>query len=442
MVSKLGEGALELDIQSILDAKGTNPTKPEYSVFLNTVDKDMPIKLLDSVELLRDYNTYVGDYILATFHIGMGDYISDVLPYRDNLEATIIKKDSKSQSSTRYKFAIVNNQNYTAGDVYDKMSKEDLNKSQLITIEGQCLDRHIETLRTIPVDGIFKFSTILDVFRYNIDAALSGIKIGSKTPDIDINIITPNNDRSYDHIEVPTGTKVLDLATYLQQSNYGVYNGAVGTYFQLYGPTLRNTLFIYPLYTNALFKTATKKLIIYKASTSKFDVIESTYFIDGDIVKIIAGSNTKSINKGENELLNTGYSIVASDPNTMLERNALVDDDSVVVSKDSNLTGLLFKTPSDGNPNPNYVGMTDNLYKYRSEIMKKSMSIFQVQWNHSDPDLIYPGMPVMYVFADDVNGIRKMTGTVQSTYSKYLKSTNERASLINIAVSEVVKGQE
>ncbi len=439
MVTKLGEGLLELDIQSILDAKGTNPVKPEYFIYINTVDKDIPVKLLESIEILRDYNGNIGDYILARFHIGMGDYISDVLPYRDNLEVTITKKDSKKQRSIRYKFVIINNKNYIAGDVYDKMSKEDLNKSQLITIEGQCLDKHIEVLRTIPVDGIFKFSSVLDVFRYNIDDAVNSVKVNNKTPDIDINIITPNNDRVYDHIEVPTGTKVLDLATYLQESNYGVYNGAIGTYFQLYGPTLRNTLFIYPLYTNVLFKEAKKKLIIFKASTSKFDIIENTYFIDGDIVKIIAGSNTKSINRGENELLNTGYSIISSDPNTLLERNVLVDDNSVIVSSDSTMSGQLFKNPSDSNPNPKYVGFTDNNYKHRSEIMKKSMSIFQVQWNHSDPDILYPGMPVMYVFTDNTNGIRKMTGALQSTYSKYLKSTNEEATLLNIAVSEINK---
>jgi hypothetical protein len=439
MATSYGEGSLELDIKTILDANNANPAKWEWYVYLHTELIDLPVPLVESIEFLRDYSSNTGDYILAIFKIGMGDYIKDILPYRDNLQLTLIKRNNKQQISIRYKFILVNNDNYVAGGYQDKMSREDLNSSQLISIEGQCLDRHIELLRTLGVDGIFKSVTVDEVLRFCISDSIAEVKVGSETIHFDVNIVTPANTRVYDHIEVPTGTRILNLATYLHQINYGVYNGGIGTYFQLYGPTLNNTLFIYPLYSNALFSNTAKRLIIYRASTNRFDIIQNTYFVDGDIVKIIATSNTKSINAGDNALIDKGTAFTQADPNTMVERNAIVKNASVVVSKQATMQGQAFKDPKDGNYNPAFAGVTDNLYNQRSNIFRLAQTTFQIQWNHCDIDLLYPGMPVMYVYSDTNNNVRKMTGIVQSVYSKYVKGTNETAALINIMATEETK---
>lgn len=439
MANLYSDGALDIDIKTILDANGSNPKQPSWYGYLHTELIDLPIPLLESVEILRDYNANIGDYNLVSFKIGMGDYIKDILPYRDNLQMTLVKKNNVDQFSLRYKCVLVNNNNYVAGGHYDKMSKEELNKQQMINMEVQCLDRRIEVLRTIANDGIFKNTPIKDVFTYVIQDSITNVKIGSERITFDFNAVEPNNTRVYDHIEVPTGIKVLDLATYLHSTNYGIYNGGIGTYFQLYGVKKVPTLFIYPLYSNALFNTVDKKLVIYKSSTTKYDYLENTYFVDGDLVKIIATSKTKSVNMGNNALMDKGVSVIQADPNTMIERNAIVKNGSISVSKDATMQGQAVTTPKDGNYNQVYAGVTDNLYKQRSAVYKNSMTTFQVQWNHPDTDLIYPGMAVMYVFNDSEKGIRKMTGIVQSTYSKYVKGTNETACLLNIVVSEVSK---
>lgn len=437
MSKNIGEGLLENDIVSILNAKSKNPSNKDvsYYVSIHTVNIDLALPLLESIEVLRDYVNNYSDYILVTFKMGLGDYIKDILPFSDNLEMTMIRRDSKQQVVLRYKLVLVNNVDIPKGDLFSKMTKADLNKADVVTIQAQCVDRYVEALRTINVDGIYRYSKVGDLLRFAMDKAITDTVVANEKLDVKIDCVEPNNDRVYKHIEVPTGTKLLDLPSYLQNTNYGVYNGDIGTYFQLTVENKDNVIYVYPLLSSKLFDSAKKKLIVYKTINSKLDYSDNTYFEDGDILKIISGSNVKTLNTSSNEILNSGTELVKMDPDIIAQRNNITQSDKTMVANKSNLKGSSYVERNDSGKNTTYLGNTDNLFPHRSAMLKKTMGIYQIQWNHSVPDLIYPGMPVMYVYEDSANGVVRMYGTVQIVYTKYMKATKEFMSLLTFRVT-------
>lgn len=419
-----------------------NPAAEVYNVthkiLLHTVELDIPIRIIESVETLRDYNSNISDYIVATFIMEMGDYIKDVHPFRNNLELSITKNINGIKFRNRYKFVILNNKTGINASRYTRSTREELNKLEQARVIGQCIDITVEALRSQNVSGIYNHTDVGTTINNCMLNAIDSIKVNGVTPKIFFNMIPVHNHRSYQHVMIPTGTKVLDLPTYLQETTYGVYNGNIGTYIQRYNckncPEIG--LFVYPLYNSETFDTTKKKLIIYGVNSVKYEMTENTYMVDGDLVKIISGGSTRSLDNADNDKLNDGSGYTATDSNLLLERNLTVTPGGVLVDTDKTNTSGIIRTPADGNKLTKYLGPNDNKYKYRSDILKSEMAIFQITWNFANPDLIYPGMAALYNYFDSEAGLVKLKGSVQSLFILENEGTQTVSTVLNIMVEK------
>ncbi|MGE3592512.1 MAG: hypothetical protein AB7G52_08480 [Arcobacter sp.] len=426
-------GLIDLEIRDIIKSSNNKTNNLEYDIYLHTPDKDIFITLINTIEILRDYNGNISDYIVTNFIMYSGDFIKDVIPYKDNLELTIVMKIVGEETKyNRYKFVITNNTADIYGSKYTKLSKDELNKSEQFVVEGQCVIREVEALRTFYVDGIYKNTDVKSLIVSELINTAKESRVEGTTIPIQVDMREPNNDMQYNHINVPTGTKYFDLPTFLQNTTYGVYNGSIGTYFQRYKDN--NIVFVYPLYDIELFSTSTKKLILYHANTHKLDHVENTYMVDGDIVKILCGNNITNVDNGENELINSGDGLVNTNTKLIMSRNAIVTDDKLTLDKDTHLTGKKMKDKRDGVTKSNYVGNEVNMYKHRSLVNRNTMAVYQIPWNFCDIELLYPGMPVCFMYEDEKNGIVKLNGVLQSVYSRYNNTTKTTSGIINVMV--------
>lgn len=422
---------LAKEVNDIITNTASDKHNVEYEVTIHTVDIDYSVSMVESVEILRDYNSNLADYTILSCMIQAGDYVKDIHPHKHNLEVTLKRKINDVELKQRFKLVIMNNKGDIEGGRYDNSSREELNSLEMIRIEGQCLDRVSEALRLVYVDGVYRLTNLDKLMRVKFDM---GIKPLGFRDNLIIDLVPPDNNREYDHIEVPTGLDLFNLPTYLQNTHYGVYNGNIGTYLQFYNE--KTTIFIFPLYDTKRFDKAEKKLMVYGVSSAKFDHVEHTYFVDGDIVKILAGKSTIGQNDGEDSLLDAGVGFTHTDANKIIERNAHVDDKEVTVDTEQMNAGQKYKEKADYSNKSVHLGPVDNMFKHRSEIMKRTMAIYQIQWNHCDPDLIYPGMPVMYIYLKDEDTVIKLKGIVQSIFILNNIGTNTVNAMVNIMVEK------
>lgn len=440
-------GAVESDIAKIINNKVMDPDTISYKVILHTIDDDIDITELISIEVDRDYANNISDYILVTFTMGMGEYLRKVHPRIDNLEMTIVTKYYNDSYLNRYKLLIVNGPTNIAGTMYSSYSEEELNKMDKFIIEGQCINRLVEVLRRQPVDGIYNYITVRDAIRTVITNAVNKTTIEGVSPETKFNFVDPNNDKTFRHISIPLGINALDLPSYLQNTDYGVYSSDIGTYIQKHGYFIDgedpvDTIFVYPLYNPKLVDKPGKKLMILSSPNNMLSTIENSYLEEGDILKIIGSGNMRSSEISQTKLINTGNAIIRTNIDNMLKTGGDVTDNTVSVSRANTMSGETLVAKRDGYDGVNYVKPSTNIYKQYSEMAKNVLSLYQVTWNFSNPELLFPGMPVIYVYEDTEHGVIRLNGIIHSCFIKYNAVYKTHSTLINVMLESYIDGVE
>lgn len=434
-------GLLNIDINKIISS--SNPYKKyEYEVIVHTEERDITIDQVRSIETMREYNTNMGDYVVINFNMYLGDYVKDVYAYKDNVMCTITKNYLDTDLTdivTTYKLIVINDGGAIENNsFYKDMSKTELNQKGLIQIEAQLYQIEIEGLKQFYVDGNYSNLTVKNLLLGLFGDARKYIEVNGQALEFVVYMFDPNNTLEYENIFIPTGIRLADLGTYLQNTSYGVYNGGIGTYLQM-NEKNKLCLYIYPLYsqTRYLKKKKEKILTIFKADTDKLDVVDNTYILDGDSIKMFTGSNTKVTEKATDALQDGGDTLISSQSDEVLNRNADITASSFQMDKSEQLKGVSVVNRKDGMKKAKYVGPESNMYKVRTDAIRNTMTFIQVTWHFSNQEMIYPGMPVCYSYEDTINGIVNLYGTVQALYTKFDKVNNTTSSILVIAVGSL-----
>lgn len=431
MAGEINAGALTADIAPILEKGYGAGSDPNFNILVHTIKDDITAFAVESIEKVRDFSNNVSDFIIATFTV-YGEDFKKIFNNRDNLEVSIEYNDAKGELiSSRYKLLLLNHDRDTDTD---PISRHDFESQSMYKIEGQCILLQYEGLRTAMVEAVYKTANAEDIIRNAFTEAMKDIKVGGIPQELQIDITKPDNDTKFGHVIVPTGTGVLDFPSYLQNTTYGVYNGNIGTYVTL----VKNkpTLFVYPLYNEELYDKVTEKIMIFLPDNARYNYAENSYLIDGELIKILATSDAKTYDTGDNDLSSAGDTLVSSNPYTVMDRNASVTDDKVNFAASNQVAGAKIKDKRDGVDKQIYVGNDSNLYAARADMIKANQAMYSLKWNNSNIDLLKPGMPVCLFMYDKKKGLLELKGTLQSAYEMYSNRNKSATSIINISVTK------
>lgn len=406
-----------------------------FKLILHTKDKDITINLFESIEIKADFNNNVGDINFINFNMGAGDYTYDVFAYRNNLEMTVIKYINKKPYENRTYKAILHNTGNNYNNAGNSIKKEDLNKAEMVRVKLQLLDKPLELLRGVKVDGIFNNNDIKNMLIPLIKDNISKIGINGQKLKPIINIVEPDNKKKYNNILIPTGTKLLEVPTYLQDTRYGVYMGDIGVYIKNIRLSLmdyQTCFFMYPLYTKQ--DDIFDNLYIYHSDGKLNKTSDNTYTYKNKALKIIT-SEMNVIETGERNFMNTGASITSSSMDNITNYNTSVGNDNIGVNKKSQLSNESYKT-EDGMVNEHYVGNEINLYKHYSRINNQDLDLYQFKWMYSDHTRLLPGMNVT-LFYQIEKEIKTLKGVLQGYFTVYNETTKVESTLLMIKLGEV-----
>ena len=433
------------EINEIIGRGTRNIIEVTHTVILHTKDNDIELDKVATVEFKEDYNGNYSDEVYVDVFCPMGDFVKLIYPYRNNLEISVIKIRGTTKEAERYKCVLLNiNENYGSGR-YKEASQADLNTNEMKSLRCQCLDRAVEGIRLKTVEGVYRDHTISEILTALFYVELNKVKINGVPVDPLINMMKADNERVYNHIVVPSGMKLIDLPTYLQEKDYGVYNGhigvyikkyKIGTYFNSKDAEKKTNVFIYPLYNPEITKALKNKLIIYNIPNYKYAMVENTYLIDNDNIKIIASEDSRKSNSGDDSFMDKGVGFISLDAKSVMRRPFDINEDGVVTNKNKSNNESYIKERSDGSMFRGYNKPTDNLYNLRSNYLKEHGDMIQVKWGFSDTKYLLPGMPVIYVYLGDNNNVVRLNGVLQSHYTIYGQATKKASSILNIFVEK------
>lgn len=409
--------------------------KIEYDIIFHNEVLDLPISIFESIELSGDFNNNIGDHIVVNVQMGGGDFAYDVFKYKDNIELTVnLKRDGVLYSSNTYKAILLNSTDNRNGPNAN-ISKDILNKAELVRASFQVLEPTVELLRVIKATGIYKNMTMLDTVTAIFTNSCKSIKINGSPLNPTMNIVKPDNDTVYSHVIVPTGTRLIDVPTFLQDGKYGLYNGDIGVYIKNIRLDVNKTklcVHVYPLYTTE--EDMFDDLVIYHSDGKLNKSSDNTYNIGEDQLKIISNSLEILENK-QNILMDKGGSITASNPDNLLMFNSDTSSENMSYDNEGQVYNQTLDT-KDGLVNERYVGNEANMFKHKSQLFNDTMDLVKVTWKYSDASLLHPGMNVkLYYQIDD--SVRVMRGVLQRHYTVYNGGTKLEETIMMLKLGDV-----
>ena len=399
------------------------PIKFHYSGKIHTKKDDLYIFKIITIDLMRDYVGNIGDVMFLEIMMPIGDYVKDFYPYRDNLEVTLNKTfldqtsgralSNEVKQRQRYKAIFLVDQNpVIKASEYDNIDRFTLNLKEPITVHLQLLDKSLEPIRIKTTGGVFKDTTVEKVMNAVIPGESLKISYDGKKCIDAYDIVKPDNTEKLKHILIPQMTKIISVATYLQESGVGVYNAGIGSYLQSYNKKM--TWFVYPLFNVERFNENVPKCVIYSVPRGELPFIEKTYKITANTIYIIANGEKKYISNGEADLMDKGSGFRMTDARTIMRKPVDMKNDGPVGIRNKinyEINNL------DRKDNLNHIPLGDsfissNPFARASKILERSNSVITLSWTNSNPYLIYPGMPVKYIYLNKKNRIEQTIGII------------------------------
>lgn len=427
-----GSSPLSLEVLNIHD-NDLDKVYVSHEVTIHTETADYYPKDLIDIQVLRDYDNNLSDYVIVSILLPLGEYLEMLYPERDNLSLTIIQNRNGGITKVSYKGIVMNDEQGIVNGKNNNLSIEAMNSSEMINLSIQCIDLVYESLRMKLTTGLYRNVTLEDTIITILKREISNISIDDTELDVNINIYPPHNQRVYSTIELLDDMTILDIPTYLQ-SKYGLYNGDIGVYIQ--NIKEKYYIFIYPLYNPSVIEDSNlDKMRLYYINNMVQSMIDKTCVIENNEVKILSGGEMTLVNVGETEITNSGAGFNVTNSNVVMDRAYTVSEEGVVIMNNSDFRqDQAIKNKKDGFT-PTVAGkISDNLYKERSRVMFNIGKRLQVQWNFSITNLLYPGMPVEFKYLDRNKEVVKEIGILNSTYTVYNESKKMPATILNIFI--------
>lgn len=363
------------------------------------------------VERFMEYGDFLNnrsDLIQIRVRLQPGIYFNKLVPFRDDLTVQLFV-DSESDRVLREFVAVplVSTDVRAEGNNTGAINIDALDETNLVPYEFQLMSRGFAKLKNVPVSNIYQMTTTADVIAtvmetYSRQAGLTG---WDAYKGMQFHQPIDNTNR-YDSIEIPNGTKLINVPVILQNDNdYGVYTKGLCCYYK------QNYWWVVPLYNTELVDTHPRPLDIIRVPENKIPDLDSTFYRSNVAMTIIAcgkASHTDNAdihkqNEGIGQRLVMGDAIAGDTGYHYNNGRAITTRaDTVQEYKLSNRRDGEQWIPLNQAP-------TGNLCVPLSQNAINEGEIIEVEWRNGDVGYLEPGHPVryQYMYSDSEMMVRR-----------------------------------
>lgn len=425
---------LYLDVKKVLkNSSGTHLY--DYKGTIHTPVEDIGVWEIKELETERNYKGNIGGITAVKFRIGLGDYVSRVYPHRYNLEFTMVRKPISENgekikknspiSVRRYKLIFNPDKNPPVGiSDLQMIQTNEMNIVDMPELQVELLDRGLEPLRIKMTSGIFKNVTLESFIRATLGYESQQIRVDGK-PILDaLDVVTPDNKDVLEHINIPEGTHLSAVPTMVQESQ-GVYNAAMGTYYQEY--LNKKTWFVFPLYDSSRFDKVERKVIFYAAPQEKLPQLDRSYWEDGKVLKVVVTAQRMYKDSAELSMMNLGSGYRMAEARSFMSKPCTLTEDGPIAERSKLNHEVVTRSRDDGvNYAPRSQKSSSNPFIQRSRVLAHSTAQIDLLWENGDEELLYPGMPCKYIYLSQGEAV-SLKGTLLYVYAQTTSTEKKEA---------------
>lgn len=410
-----------------------------WRLIIKANGKEIKAMYIRNVTLTRLYTTNFADELLVVAGFTTGELQLDIIPYKDQLEATLIREPftsnvqgtvdiSKSVSSNTYKAQLVSGgaSATIAGDSPFAISKAMGRKADLSDVQIQLFNPVIDVIRKLTFGTVFRGTKPIDAIKYVL-ASVARPEMADASVNVKgVDVFDGYPTEPMEQIVVPHLTPVIDVPRMIHENVGGLYPTGFHYYLQ------NRIWYVYPTMDTSRFGKHENTLTIIKVPSSRMPSLERTYRYTGSQVVVLTTRQTKHLDVSETHQLNSGNGVRFADAGKMMDYYDTGGNKAIAQA--ANNVNELVSDPRKDKSDMIMQGTMRVTDKYNIEyslLALKSGGVIQTVWEHANVELLYPGMPIRYIFLDGTE-TKELYGTLHAV------ETMDYQSNVNIAEQRFV----
>lgn len=398
-----------------------------------------PLKVA-SIDIKRAYVTSFGDEIFLEVIFGAGSFAHVIYPNRKKLDVVLYREPIGEVSTETDLSQDIDSQVFTATLVEDRAMALEANEladisqqagdlTDLKYVSFQLVDKALEQVRMASVGGIYRDTLVSDILKFTLTDVSSKIQVDESQRIVGVDMVEPNNTEPQKHVVVPHGMPFTDFPEFLVDKCAGIYNSGFGVYLQ------HQTWYVFPTHDLKRFEKAQKTLTLINVPKRRLPSIERTFRTTANQVVALVTGSVKHKDIGENLQLNDGNGVRFTDARKIMDGFATTENNRTTILRADNNNEYVAIERANGlnNVRVSESRITSNSFKEMSRLAQRKGSYVLATWENADPGLIFPGMPVKFMYAvkDEifenfgvVQEAQAHTGTQQAGFSNRRHITN------------------
>ncbi len=396
---------------------GATTTNYSWQAFVHTPEKTLEPLNLVSVNIIRAYYDSFGDEITVSMLFGLGTFARRIFPFRDQLEITLRKVSMVENQDAVSTEGPIESERFTAiligkflsptvGQGMESTDEDALNISQLADVHFQLQDKCSEQLRVLLTGGICRKATVENCLLTMITTQTDNVKVDGDRALKGVSMVPADNVEEKDQIVITQGTRLVDLADFVQK-RVGVYNAGIGSYIQ------NRYWYIFPLYDTTDFTRRNKTLTMLVVPENKLNNIERSFRTEAGSTTILVTGKTGFKDDSGSNSQNYGNGVRFTDAATLMDSNSDTEGNKVKFSRKSNNSEFLTDEAALKYAPVASNRITANPFPSLSLQASKRGGLFKAVWQNSDMSLLFPGMVVKIIYSDK-NAVKEIYGIIHS----------------------------
>lgn len=364
---------------------------------------------IKELKLDRLYHKNYGDELRITVGLNWADYQYNILPYRDTLEATLIKipmhttvepvkNTAKQTLSNHYKVQLLNgNSAAIQGDHPLTLNKDLAGRVSIVDVSMQLFNPVIDRIRKSSFGTTFRDTSPLDAIAFVLVKSGKGDGMDASNAVKGINIDPTFVSTPREHIPVPDKLLITEIPAHIDDIVGGVHPAQMRYYLQ------SQFWYLYPIFDNQRFNQNVYSLTVIKIPSTRMPGLEKTWRVGGNQVIVLSTRATTHQDNSESAQMNSGNGVRFVDAKNIVENYVTVGANKAVIAAKNHVVEVVNgyrKDESDFIKSPESAAITNKYNKEYAMMAYKGGAYIQTVWENANVDLLVPGMPVRYIFQD------------------------------------------
>ena len=374
--------------------------------------------------LMRERN-YVDDYaevIVVDLTLAPGMLQYEILPFKDNLEITLrrlplgenvvfTKDDETPIVAKRYRAVpFKTNSKVLEANNTGMVNQEMADKVDVTTAKFQLLDPLIEQLRTQTVGGIFRSMSGVNLIRYLLGKYSREVDVDDDFAVKGVTVLPGANPEVREHIIVPHLTPFNKFPELINKICGGIYPSGFRYYLQ------NGFWYLYTPFDIKGYEKSPKTISLMNVPAGRLPNPERSFRETATQVLALTTGEVQHTDKSEEMLLNLGSGTRFIDASRVMDGFVSVSGNVMTIEKSKNINEFVAENRPTGinliAESPQRI--TANYLTEYAELARRQGSLINAVWENADPDLIYPGMAVKFMYVQN-NVVEELYGTVNGT---------------------------